>query len=51
MNDAPQKTWKWWTWATANQGAWGYWGYLNTNYRGRAWIHIANQETGNCADL
>lgn len=51
MNDAPQKTWKWWSWTTANCGGWGFWGYFNTNYKGRAWIHINNQATGNCADL
>jgi len=51
MNALPQKTWKWWNWTTAVCGGWGFWGYVNTNYKGRAWIHINNQATGNCFDL
>lgn len=48
MNQLPEKSWWLWDWAQAKQGGWNMWGYFNHHYRGRAWVWINNQPTGNC---
>ena len=50
MNQPPQKTWSLWDWASTKKGGWNMWGYFNHHYRGRAWVWIDNQPSGNCGN-
>jgi len=50
MNEAPQKTWSMWDWGKTKVGGWNFWGYFNHHYRGRAWVWVDNQPSGNCGN-